>query len=149
MWFFLDQNWSHIQHERNKNFWKFDAGHHIDWKELIEFKVSTIGQKCSIYLHLISLLKRTTTQNYLVSFSKDIFWILFFIKSSGCPKCLKAYNSDFLSQIFKINFRHHECKVQLFWEGHKNVRNRPYGFEIQNHEDDCANFCGLLRKAEL
>ena len=21
-------------------------------------------------------------------------------------------------------------KVQLFWEGHKNVRNRPYGFEI-------------------
>ena len=40
-------------------------------------------------------------------------------------------------------------KVQLFWEGHKNVRNRPYGFEIQNHEDDCANFCGLLRKAEL
>ena len=26
----------------------------------------------------------------------------------------------------------HFCvfKVQLFWEGHKNVRNRPYGFEI-------------------
>ena len=22
------------------------------------------------------------------------------------------------------------AKVQLFWEGHKNVRNRPYGFEI-------------------
>ena len=22
------------------------------------------------------------------------------------------------------------CKVQLFWEGHKNVRNHPYGFEI-------------------
>ena len=21
-------------------------------------------------------------------------------------------------------------KIQLFWEGHKNVRNRPYGFEI-------------------
>ena len=21
-------------------------------------------------------------------------------------------------------------KVQLFWEGHKNVRKRPYGFEI-------------------
>ena len=21
-------------------------------------------------------------------------------------------------------------KVQLFWEGHKNLRNRPYGFEI-------------------
>ena len=24
----------------------------------------------------------------------------------------------------------HTCKVQLFWEGHKNMRNRPYGFEI-------------------
>ena len=23
-----------------------------------------------------------------------------------------------------------DIKVQLFWEGHKNVRNRPYGFEI-------------------
>ena len=47
-------------------------------------------------------------------------------------------------------------KVQLSWEGHKNARNPPYGFEIylvnskrQNHKDDCANFCGLLRKAEL
>ena len=39
-------------------------------------------------------------------------------------------------------------KVQLFWEGHKNVRNRPYGFEIYL-VNDCANFCGLLRKAEL
>ena len=40
-------------------------------------------------------------------------------------------------------------KVQVFWEGHKN----PYGFEIYfvniNHEDDCANYCDLLRKAEL
>ena len=49
-------------------------------------------------------------------------------------------------------------------KGHKNVRNRPYGFEIylvnvktklgtylinQNHKDDCANFCALLRKADL
>ena len=24
----------------------------------------------------------------------------------------------------------HTFKVQLFWEGHKNVRNHPYGFEI-------------------
>ena len=23
-----------------------------------------------------------------------------------------------------------KCKVQLFWEGNKNVRNRPYSFEI-------------------
>ena len=25
---------------------------------------------------------------------------------------------------------HKPFKVQLFWEGRKNVRNRPYGFEI-------------------
>ena len=36
----------------------------------------------------------------------------------------------------------------------KNVLTRPYGFQInlvskrQNHKDDCAPFCGLLRKAE-
>ena len=24
----------------------------------------------------------------------------------------------------------YSLKVQLFWEGHKNVRNCPYGFEI-------------------
>ena len=35
------------------------------------------------------------------------------------------------------------------------MRNRPYGFEIYLvnvktiSKDDCANFCGLLRKAEL
>ena len=34
------------------------------------------------------------------------------------------------------------------------MRNLPHGFDIyfskrQNHEDDFANFCGLLRKAEL
>ena len=23
-----------------------------------------------------------------------------------------------------------KVKIQLFWEGHKNVLNRPYGFEI-------------------
>ena len=43
-------------------------------------------------------------------------------------------------------------KVQLFWEGHKNFRNLPHGFDVhkcQNHEEDCANFCGLLRNAEL
>ena len=46
-------------------------------------------------------------------------------------------------------------KFSFSQEGHKNVRNRPDGFEIylvnkcQNHEDDCANFCDLLRKAEL
>ena len=35
------------------------------------------------------------------------------------------------------------------------MRNRPHGFGIylinkrQNHEDDCVNFCGLLKTAEL
>ena len=35
------------------------------------------------------------------------------------------------------------------------MRNLPHGFDIylilkrQNHEEDCANFCGLLKKAEL
>ena len=35
------------------------------------------------------------------------------------------------------------------------MRNLPHGFDIylnskrQNHEEDCTNFCGLLRKAEL
>ena len=44
-----------------------------------------------------------------------------------------------------------DAKVQFFWEGHKKLRSRPHRFDIyhQNHEDDCANFCGLLRKAEL
>ena len=55
---------------------------------------------------------------------------------------------DYTKQILKLH------KVQLFWEGHKNVRNRPYGFEI-----DLVNvktmrmivqiFGDLLRKAEL
>ena len=43
---------------------------------------------------------------------------------------------------------HQESKVQLFWEGHKYLRNLPYDFDIcfskrQNH------IYGLLRKAEL
>ena len=45
-------------------------------------------------------------------------------------------------------------KVQLFWEGHKTLRNLPHGFDIclqsmKNYKEDCANFCGLLRKVEL
>ena len=41
-------------------------------------------------------------------------------------------------------------KVQLFWEGHKNLPNCPYLLnKRQNHKHDCANFCGILRKAEL
>ena len=29
-----------------------------------------------------------------------------------------------------IRLEWEKIKVQLFWEGHKNVSNRPYGFEI-------------------
>ena len=41
------------------------------------------------------------------------------------------------------------CKVQLFWEGHKNLCDLPYCFEIYLVNNICANFCGLLLKAEL
>ena len=35
-------------------------------------------------------------------------------------------SSEFSEDIMIYGF----VKVQLFWEGHKNVRNRPYGFKI-------------------
>ena len=47
------------------------------------------------------------------------------------------------------------CKVQLFWEGHKNLRNPPHGFDIysvnilckhQNYEEDCENFLAFSEK---
>ena len=46
------------------------------------------------------------------------------------------------------------CIIKQFREGHKILRKRPYDFDVylskcQNHEEDYANFCGLLRKAEL
>ena len=43
-------------------------------------------------------------------------------------------------------------KVQFFWEGHKNLPNLhllEMSKPRQNHKEDCSNFCGLLRKAEL
>ena len=42
-------------------------------------------------------------------------------------------------------------KVQLFWEGHKKLRNLPHGLlsKCQNLEEDCTNFFGLLKKAEF
>ena len=36
-------------------------------------------------------------------------------------------------QDFDYRFINHEApgfKVQLFWEGHKSLRNRPYGFDV-------------------
>ena len=43
-------------------------------------------------------------------------------------------------------------EVQLFWQGHKDLRNLPYGLDIYfskrpNHEEDCAKCFGFLRKA--
>ena len=52
-----------------------------------------------------------------------------------------------------IKSRHLSNKVQLFWEGHKNLRNLPHGLDIYsdskrpNNEEDCANICDPLRKA--
>ena len=39
-------------------------------------------------------------------------------------------------------------------DSHKNLRNPSHGLDVYlskrpNHEEDCANFCGLVRKAEL
>ena len=32
--------------------------------------------------------------------------------------------------ILKIAKKRNEIKVQLIWEGHKNLRNLPYGFDV-------------------
>ena len=42
-------------------------------------------------------------------------------------------------------------KVQLFWDGHKNLCKWFWCLlsKFKNHKDDYAHFCGLLRKAEL
>ena len=48
----------------------------------------------------------------------------------------KRHSPDFFKDVsFHVKFGNMRCcdlsiKVQLFWEGHKNVRNRSYGFEI-------------------
>ena len=61
------------------------------------------------------------------------------------------YTELFDAKPRKKNCAYFRNKVQLFWEGHKNLRNLPHDFDLynskrQNHEED---FCGLLRKAEL
>ena len=47
-------------------------------------------------------------------------------------------------KFFMHGFLHLMFKVQVFREGHKNLLSKR-----QNHEEDCTNLCGLLRKAEL
>ena len=42
---------------------------------------------------------------------------------------IKQYEVRFQNLVSRENLAL-QFKVQLFWEGHKNVRNRPYGFEI-------------------
>ena len=51
--------------------------------------------------------------------------------------CYRVMNKIFIFKTFSN-------KVQLFWEGHKSFPKK-----CQNHEEDCANLCGLLRKIEL
>ena len=47
------------------------------------------------------------------------------------------------------------CKVQTFWEAHKNLRNLPHALDIYlsskrpKHEEDFFKFCVFLRKFEL
>ena len=54
----------------------------------------------------------------------------------------KKFDSWF-NHIIRIGFSV-LVKVQLFWEGHKNLLSKCH-----NHKEDGANFCGFLRKAEL
>ena len=71
------------------------------------------------------------------------------ILSSNFNKKLAAFSKRKLSQ----KKGKYLVKIHIFWEGHKNVHNRPWFWNLlskrQNHKDDCANFCGLLIKAEL
>ena len=45
------------------------------------------------------------------------------------------------------------CKVHIFWEGHKILRNLHLTFDYATHSqklgEDFAKFCGLLRIYEL
>ena len=54
-------------------------------------------------------------------------------QEAACPVTMELKNSYLKKLYFKLVFLHYILvfiKLQLFWEGHKNVRNRPYGFEI-------------------
>ena len=42
---------------------------------------------------------------------------------------MNIYGSLIL-ELCVVHFWKVELKVQLFWEGHKNVRNLPHGFDI-------------------
>ena len=46
-------------------------------------------------------------------------------KQSNPWKFTKAFGLNFEESNILLKY-----KLQLFWEGHKYVRNRPYGFEI-------------------
>ena len=45
------------------------------------------------------------------------------------------------------------CKVHIFWEGHKILRNLPLTFDYSTYSqklgEDFEKFCGLLRIYEL
>jgi hypothetical protein len=48
------------------------------------------------------------------------------LKSTSAP----ARYPYFIRIGLETQETHTQFKVQLFWEGHKNVHNRPYGFDI-------------------
>ena len=41
-----------------------------------------------------------------------------------------ATEREFILDWRILNLKKYANKVQLFWEGHKNLSNRPYGFDI-------------------
>ena len=59
--------------------------------------------------------------------SPFIWGIIYFCTMDGFFRILEKTSFQLIcTRLYVLLF----IKVQLFWEGHKNVRNRPYGFEI-------------------
>ena len=127
--------------------------------ELFSFPSSSFIVVC--YLSLFFPLDSINKQHTIVSPESQK-------PSSWTPTTIALYHNE-LSSILKEPvftekchfFQNYLCinsfidKIQLLWEGHKNLLNLPQGFDVyqvskcQNHEEDSPDFCGLLRKAEL
>ena len=77
--------------------------------------MKTIGQKFSIHLHLISILKRTTTQNYLLVFSK--IFLNTYCFSSKALDALKHIQSNLVIRNFLVIlklFLNAKCSLPLW-----------------------------------
>ena len=75
------------------------------------------------------------------------FFVRSHVKEADGSVILQEFRLEFWPKFYTQNKLD---KVQLFWEGHKNSCNLPHLLsKRQNHKEDFANFCGLLRKAEL